>query len=43
MLWETPEGRDPAEFSLDGELLVTVGKDKKTVLIWEVNGKTVVL
>jgi WD40 repeat protein len=41
MLWETPEGRDPAEFSLDGELLVTVGKDKKTVLIWEVNGKTV--
>jgi WD40 repeat protein len=36
LVWETTEGRDPAAFSLDGKLLVTVGKDKKTVLLWKV-------
>jgi len=36
LLWETIEGRDPARFSRDGNLLVTVGKDKKTVLLWTV-------
>jgi WD40 repeat protein len=35
LVWETTEGRDPAEFSRDGRLLATVGKDKKTVLLWE--------
>jgi hypothetical protein len=38
LVCETAEGRDPAELSLDGTLLVTVGKDKKTVLLWEVAG-----
>lgn len=36
LVWETTEGRDPAAFSVDGKLLVTVGKDKKMVLLWEV-------
>jgi WD40 repeat protein len=36
LAWETSAGRDPAAFSLDGKLLVTVGKDKKTVLLWKV-------
>ena len=35
LVWGTNEGRDPAEFSHDGQLLATVGKDKKTVLLWE--------
>jgi len=35
LLYETTEGRDPAKFSRDGRLLATVGKDKKTVLLWE--------
>ena len=34
LVWETTVGRDPATFSLDGKLLVTTGKDKKTVLLW---------
>ncbi len=34
LVCETTEGRDPAVFSVDGALLVTVGKDKKTVLLW---------
>jgi len=37
LVWGTSEGRDPAEVSLDGQLLATVGKDKKTVLLWETN------
>ena len=36
LVWETTAGRHPAVFSLDGKLLVTVGKDKKLVLLWEV-------
>jgi WD40 repeat protein len=36
MVWQTAYGRDPAAFSNDGKLLVTVGKDKKSVLLWEV-------
>ena len=36
LLYETTEGRDPAVFSQDGRLLATVGKDKKTVLLWDV-------
>jgi WD40 repeat protein len=36
LVLETTEGRDPASFTPDGKLLVTVGKDKKTVLLWEV-------
>jgi WD40 repeat protein len=36
-VWETLEGRDPAEFNRDGQLLATVGRDKKTVLLWEAN------
>ena len=35
LVCETTEGRDPAQFSRDGRLLATVGKDKKTVLLWE--------
>jgi len=35
LVYETTEGRDPARFSRDGRLLATVGKDKKTVLLWE--------
>lgn len=34
-VWETSDGRDPAAFSRDGKLLAAVGKDKKTVLLWE--------
>jgi WD40 repeat protein len=34
-VWETSDGRDPAAFSRDGNLLAAVGKDKKTVLLWE--------
>jgi WD40 repeat protein len=34
VVWQTTEGRAPAEFSRDGKLLATVGKDKKTVLLW---------
>ena len=36
LLYETREGRDPAVFSRDGMMLATVGKDKKTVLLWDV-------
>lgn len=36
VVFETLEGRDPAVFSSDGKVLVTVGKDKKTVLVWDV-------
>jgi len=36
LAWETTEGRAPATFSRDGNLLATVGKDKKTVLLWTV-------
>ena len=36
LLYETTEGRDPAVFSQDGRLLATVGKDKKSVLLWDV-------
>jgi WD40 repeat protein len=36
LLYETTEGCDPAVFSQDGRLLATVGKDKKTVLLWDV-------
>ncbi|HET6977697.1 MAG TPA: hypothetical protein VFI24_15305 [Pyrinomonadaceae bacterium] len=43
LVWETLEGRDPAEFSLDGQLLATVGKDKKTVLLWEANSLSTVV
>jgi len=39
LVWETTEGRDPAAFTPDGKLLVTVGKDKKTVLLWSVVSK----
>ncbi|HEU4509669.1 MAG TPA: hypothetical protein VFR78_15595 [Pyrinomonadaceae bacterium] len=35
LVWETTEARTPAAFGLDGKLLATVGKDKKTVLLWE--------
>jgi len=35
LVWETREGRDPATFSRDGKLLAMVGKDKKSVLLWE--------
>jgi WD40 repeat protein len=35
LVWETRDGRDPAAFSRGGKLLATVGKDKKTVLLWE--------
>ncbi len=38
LVCETTEGREPARFSRDGKLLVTVGKDKKTVLLWEIVG-----
>ena len=36
LLWESTESRDPATFSSDGKLLATVGKDKKSVLLWKV-------
>lgn len=36
LILETREGRDPAAFSTDGKLLVTVAPDKKTVLLWDV-------
>jgi WD40 repeat protein len=36
MVWETAGGRDPAIFNNGGKLLVTVGRDKKSVLLWEV-------
>ena len=36
LITEKPETRDPAAFSPNGKLLVTTGKDKKTVLLWEV-------
>lgn len=38
MVWETADGRDPAIFSHGGKLLVTVGRDKKSVLLWEMVG-----
>ena len=37
LIVEKAEARDPAEFSRNGELLVTTAKDKKTVLLWEIN------
>ena len=36
LAWTTTDARNPARFSNDGKLLVTVGKDKKTVLLWNV-------
>ena len=36
LVWESTESRDPATFSSDGALLATVGKDKKSVLLWRV-------
>lgn len=36
VVWETTEGRNPGAFSPDGKLLLTIGKDKKTVLLWQV-------
>ena len=36
LLWQSTESRDPATFSSDGALLATVGKDKKSVLLWRV-------
>jgi WD40 repeat protein len=36
LIWESTEARDPATFSVDGKFLATVGKDKKTVLLWKV-------
>jgi WD40 repeat protein len=36
LVWESTESRDPATFSSDGTLLATVGKDKKSVLLWRV-------
>lgn len=36
IVWETASGRDPAIFNNGGKLLVTVGRDKKSVLLWEV-------
>jgi len=35
LVWETRDGRDPAAFSRDGKLLAAVGKDKKTILLWD--------
>lgn len=35
MVWETAAGRDPAIFDNGGKLLVMVGRDKKSVLLWE--------
>lgn len=37
LVWETTQARAPAKFSHDGKLLATVGKDKKTVLLWELD------
>ena len=37
LIAEKAEARDPAEFSRNGKLLVTTAKDKKTVLLWEIN------
>jgi WD40 repeat protein len=39
LVWESTEARDPATFSRDGKLLATVGKDKKSVLLWKVETK----
>jgi WD40 repeat protein len=36
LVWESTAARDPATFSVDGKYLATVGKDKKTVLLWKV-------
>jgi WD40 repeat protein len=36
VVWSTIEAREPAVFSADGRLLATVGKDKKSVLLWNV-------
>jgi WD40 repeat protein len=38
LVTETMEGRDPAAISPGGHLLVTAGKDKKSVLVWEMVG-----
>jgi WD40 repeat protein len=36
LAWSTKDASDPARFSNDGKLLVTVNKDRKTVLLWNV-------
>jgi WD40 repeat protein len=36
LMVKTFEGRDPASFSTDGSLLVTVAADKKRLLLWDV-------
>ena len=37
LIVEKAEARDPAKFSRNGKLLITTAKDKKTVLLWEIN------
>ena len=39
LITEKTEVRDPAAFGPNGELLVTTGKDKKTILLWKVTDK----